>query len=389
MTRGLNHGGAERTTSNISIDLEDLYDVHVVIFDGEDVEYPYGGKLHCLDLPPASTKAGKAIRPFQRARKWAKLKDELGIDCTISLLDGPNLVNIISGGCDRKIVSIRNNITMSQISSLEERLLRWYCDRADCVVSLSKEVEIDLENNHGVSHDKLLTIYNSCDGDRLRTLAAGNLDVITEYPFPYVVTMGRLSEQKGQWHLIRAFSLLASAHPELHLVILGEGDLRGKLEGLITKLGLYDRVHMPGFLKDPHDVISGAVCFCLPSLYEGLGSVVLEAIACGKAVVSTDCPSGPREILDEQVGAGIATRVERVKYGLLTPAFPRDDVDFTRIEPDDAERDLAAALELVISDEVLRHKLELGSLERADNFKPEVIKQDWINLIDSLCEEAK
>jgi glycosyltransferase involved in cell wall biosynthesis len=109
---------------------------------------------------------------------------------------------------------------------------------------------------------------------------------------------GRLARQKDFRTLIRAF---ARVHAERHyrLVILGEGNDRAPLEALAVKLGLKDDIDLPGFVTNPFAYMSKAALFVLSSAWEGFGNVLAEAMALGVPVVSTDCPSGPREILQD------------------------------------------------------------------------------------------
>ena len=92
----LNGGGAERTASNLSIFLSEYCDVHLIVFDGRDLAYPYAGVLHDLQLPAINGMKNKVINLFKRVRMVKKLKDEYQIDHSISLMDGANLVNVLS-----------------------------------------------------------------------------------------------------------------------------------------------------------------------------------------------------------------------------------------------------------------------------------------------------
>jgi glycosyltransferase involved in cell wall biosynthesis len=111
-----------------------------------------------------------------------------------------------------------------------------------------------------------------------------------------ILAAGRLAPQKDYPTLIRAFAAL-SAGRDLRLIILGEGPERTALESLIQQLGLADRVSLPGFRDNPFAYMSRARLFVLSSAWEGLPGVLIQAMACGTPVVSTDCPSGPREVL--------------------------------------------------------------------------------------------
>ncbi len=120
-----------------------------------------------------------------------------------------------------------------------------------------------------------------------------------------ILNVGRLNSQKNQKLLLEAFARLAATH-DARLIILGEGPLRGELEQRARELGIADRVSMPGFYLDPSPFYRSANLFVLSSDYEGYPLVLIEAMHCGLSVVSTDCPTGPSEILRGQ-GVGILT----------------------------------------------------------------------------------
>ena len=114
---------------------------------------------------------------------------------------------------------------------------------------------------------------------------------------PVVLTAGRLAAEKDQPTLLRAFAAVRKARPA-RLMVLGDGPDRGRLETLARELGIRDDVDFRGFQPNPFACMARARLFVLSSIYEGLPAALIEAMACGTPVVSTDCPSGPREILE-------------------------------------------------------------------------------------------
>jgi glycosyltransferase involved in cell wall biosynthesis len=158
---------------------------------------------------------------------------------------------------------------------------------------------------------------------------------------PYIVSVARLDEvQKDHRTLLRAYARLVRERTVAEdLVIVGDGANRGELEALAKALGIAARVHFQGYRNNPHPLIAGARMHVLSSRYEGLPMVLLEALALGKAVVASDCPTGPREMLDEG------------RYGLLVPVGD--------------EAALADAIWRVLSDDALRDGLKQRSHERA------------------------
>lgn len=114
---------------------------------------------------------------------------------------------------------------------------------------------------------------------------------------PVILGVGRLTPQKDFSTLIHAFAQVRTVR-DCRLVILGEGELRAELEQLVASLGVQDSVQLPGFADNPFAWMSRVRLFVLSSRWEGLPNVLIQAMACGAAVVSTDCPSGPDEILE-------------------------------------------------------------------------------------------
>lgn len=126
-----------------------------------------------------------------------------------------------------------------------------------------------------------------------------------------ILGVGRLTPAKDYPNLIRAFGLVKQQR-DARLMILGEGELRPELEALVDELGLNDSVALPGFVDNPYAYMAHASVFALSSFWEGLPTVLIEAVGIGTPVVSTDCKSGPREILDGG------------KYGILVPVQDSD-----------------------------------------------------------------
>jgi len=183
----------------------------------------------------------------------------------------------------------------------------WY-PRADGIVAVSSGLCDELHRLASVPRDRIHVLYNPVDLKRIATLSEENLDdpwFQAGQP-PVIVSAGRLHPQKDFPTLLQAMKLLGS-DPKIRLVILGEGQERTALEGLIRQLGLKERARLVGFRTNPYAYMSRASAFVLSSAWEGLSNVLIEALACGCRIVSTDCPYGPSEILKSG------------EYGLLVP----------------------------------------------------------------------
>jgi len=208
-------------------------------------------------------------------------------------------------------------VVLKQLATRKERLdyeiIRYLYPLADAIVVPSRGVRHDVLQIAPHLHSQVKVIYNPVIDTQLplKSLEPVDHPWFAGARLPIVLAVGRLIKDKGFDVLIRAFARVREA-TEAYLVILGEGEERPILEHLIDQLGLREWVWMPGFEPNPFKYMRRASVFVLSSRREGLPNALIEAMACGCPVVSTNCPSGPEEILDGG------------KYGELVPV---DDVD--------------------------------------------------------------
>jgi GalNAc-alpha-(1->4)-GalNAc-alpha-(1->3)-diNAcBac-PP-undecaprenol alpha-1,4-N-acetyl-D-galactosaminyltransferase len=174
-----------------------------------------------------------------------------------------------------------------------------------------------------------------------------------------IAAMGRLNPQKGFDLLLKAFARCAEKHTDWSLMILGEGDERPRLEAMASDLGIKDRMTMPGLAQDPFRILRGSDLFVLSSRYEGFPLALVEAMACGLAVISTDCDTGPREIIRDGMN------------GVLVPS---DDVDA-----------LVLAMDRLMTNQAERQRLGANALEITERFSLEKIMNIWDNLLSLTC----
>lgn len=200
---------------------------------------------------------------------------------------------------------VREANTVSEIIKTNNlsRMWRWLYRRcyrkADLIICQSKYMQEDLANNFSIPKEKLVQIYNPVDVDDIRKKSMlGENPFAKQEKFINIVTVGRLSYQKGIDRLIQSIPDLLKVKSNAKLWILGEGSLEDELKSLRDQLDLKDTVFFVGFQENPYVWLKHADLFVLPSNYEGLPNVLLEAIACGCSVLTTDHPGGTREIME-------------------------------------------------------------------------------------------
>ena len=230
----------------------------------------------------------------------------------VALLTSLNHVNVVGAWArwiarvdTRLIVNEQNTLTLEGPNSsrrrhrMMPRLAGWFYPWADKIIAVSQGTADDLVDGIGIDRRRVGVIHNPVVTPELRAMAAEPL----EHPWfdeagdPVVVAVGRFTRQKDFGNLIRAIELVRRDLPA-RLLILGDGVERAGLERLVGELGLRDAVSLPGWVTNPYPYMVRADAFVLSSRWEGLPSVLIEALYCGVPVVATECPSGPMEILD-------------------------------------------------------------------------------------------
>ncbi|MBE9540014.1 MAG: glycosyltransferase [Proteobacteria bacterium] len=293
-------------------------------------------------------------------------------DVILSALPYANLVAIwakqMSGSDVPVIVSERIALSTYCNAPSNSRKWRWRYlpelvrrtyPRADTVVAVSTHVAEDLTTAVGLNHPSVIALYNPVVDDALRASAQQTLEHtwFASDAVPVILGVGRLTEQKDFSTLMRAFAGVR-AKRAARLVILGEGNLREDLEDLARKLGIQADVEMPGFVANPLQYMARASVMVLSSEYEGLPGVLIQALACGCPVVSTDCPGGSAEILVDG------------KYGALVDVGDADAMAQAVL----AELDNPTASELL--------------LQRAEDFSVERAANNYLAVLDAAVARA-
>lgn len=315
LLHALHGGGAERVMVNVANAIAERG--HAVDFLLGNAEGPYlsdvAGEVNVIDFGKRHTS-----RAFPQFVRYLRTERPVALLSTIAHV---NILAIraakIAGTGVRVVVretnthSLRLGSETGMKAGLIRRLIGLSYPHADAVIAPSQGVLEDLATQFGVARGKMHQIYSPTVSEGLARQAEKPLPDTwfqADQP-PVILSVGRLSVQKDYGTLLRAFAEVRARVP-VRLMILGEGEERPALENLIGELDIGEDVRMPGFVENPFQYMSRARVFALSSRWEGLPNVLIEALACGSPIVSTDCPSGPREILDGG------------KYGRLVP--PRD-----------------------------------------------------------------
>jgi glycosyltransferase involved in cell wall biosynthesis len=405
ITPSLAKGGIEKVVVVSAAELEKYYDVTVIVMDTFRTDYPYEGRIIDLGLSWEDRRIIPRLMNFAKAvSRLRKIKKEEQFDLVIGHGELASFPNILSGGKRNLVVVHENRFAAKKDlqGMVVNKLLRLLFTAKNVlrIVTVSEGIRQSFLERFGIAEEKIVTIHNPYDIDTLKSLSAEHLEPRYETLFthPVLVAAGRLIPAKGQWYLLRVFAALKQKDPHMKLVILGEAasrsDLGEKLIVLSRALGLktysvweeerfdasYD-VYFLGFHQNPFKYMAASRLFVMTSVWEGFGNTIVEAMACGTPVISSDCPSGPGEIIAprlKQKGLTADNPVE--EYGILMPPFENRFVEAD--EPlNETEKLWVEQLYSLLHDEERLEHLSRKGLQRAEAFRTKTIMQEWQRVI--------
>ncbi len=353
----LDLGGIGRLTLHLAKGFVDKgYRVDLVLVKKQGAyldQIPQGVNL--IDL-----EASRVVNSLGRLGRYLAVKKP---DILISAKERINIIallaKILYKPKTRFIISIHINHSEQikyQGASLYYRLLLMIAGlvykRADRVVAVSRGVAADAAKLFKIPLEQIRVIYNPLVTPELAEKMREQADHpwFSDSELVLILGIGRLVQQKDFSTLISSFARVRQEIPQARLIILGEGSKRAALERKAAEMGLEEVIDMPGFVENPYSYLDRANLFVLSSAWEGFGNVLVEAMAAGTPVVSTDCPSGPEEIL------------EGGRYGYLVPTG----------EPDQMADAIVATLKKPLPGEELQ--------QRAMSFSVEKILADYESL---------
>lgn len=335
----LGKGGAERSISLLSYYLEQRgYEITLCILSGTDREkfYKTCKRVLFVDPPAHSGIIGK-IKAWQyRIQKIKAIKKEYNIDVSISFLEGPDYVNVLTRGREKIVLSIRGSKIHDKVISgvmgtiRKKLLIPFLYKRADEVICVTQALADELNHYFNINKEKLTVIYNFYEKEDIVKKSKEPLTKEEEqiYNKPVIITSGRLHIAKEQDKLIRLLKRL-QATTAARLMILGDGELKEEFIQLTQSLGMkacdwngtYEDadVYLMGFQNNAFKYYHHSSLFALSSSWEGFPNVLAEALICEIPVVSTDCPTGPREILNVNGLNEPTEETHRLTVGTLLP----------------------------------------------------------------------
>lgn len=350
----INGGGAERVMVNLSTQFaEHGYRVIFTTSYKAEGEYELSPKVKRLSLEDNLIKQSKLMRNITRIIKLRKVIKKEKPDVLITFMPEPNFRGIIAtkGFKTKNVISIRNVPEKEYNGNISKFLARYLLPIADGCVFQTKDAKEWFPKK---LQDKSRIIPNSVNPIFY--------DIQRKPDKNLIITCGRLTEQKNQLLLIRAFVNTQKVLKNAKLYIYGEGNLKNKLNELIHENRLEGKVILKGQTSNVAEALSKADLFVLSSDYEGMPNVLMEAMAIGIPCISTDCPcGGPRDLIKNDID------------GLLVPVGN--------------EEKMSEAIIKLLSNNKLKEDIGNKAKEKALIFRPEIIFAEWKDYIDSVIEK--
>ena len=370
-------GGAERFASLIATRLSKIYNVKVLTFFDSTNLYSFKGEYISLKenigLRNNIYKSFK-INEFFRLFKIYKHISLNSPDIILSFIDFANFPVIITKFLFRikipLIIAIRCNPKIVYKNSNQHAnflIKRLYnSNLVDRIVLVSKELQDIMEEDYQIRKDKMITLYNGIEIEKIREkkdkIIHDYKEIFNNTKIIKFITVGRLHDDKGHDYLIEAFCKVRKEIKSSKLIIIGDGPLKHELETTIKRKGIENEIILLGLKKNPFKYLAKSDIFILSSKNEGFPNVLIEALACGLPIISTNCKTGPNEIL------------EGGTYGLLVNVMDSEN--------------MAEKMIYLAKNKELMKKYSQKSLIRADFFNFERIFKDWVKLINRILSKS-
>lgn len=360
------YGAFATVAKNIARGLEDAgIDVDVLFLSGDDDEAGFPANVRLIRIGTQSRTCWPSVARHLRRRRpralislgWV-LNPAAIVAVGLARTGTPLILNEASSLSYKTRVEHRGQLNLRVLGPLA----RFLYPRAAVVTAVSEAVLADLEHEIGIDPARvpLIVVPNAVDGAdvRLRSLVP-DARLVTAEGNPLFVNVARHVRQKNLPLLLRAFGQYRAEGGLGRLVLVGHGPDSGRLQQMVHELALDADVVLRGGLANPFPQLAAATAFVSSSEEEGFGLAIVEAMALGVPVISTACPGGPREILQEG------------RVGLLVPSGD--------------SQAMCDAMHRIASDASLRSELGLVGPHRAQDFAPAVVGRAWIDVIENAC----
>ena len=340
----LDLGGGQRVAINLAEALAKEHQVNIIIFRDDDIHYQPSAHLVHLHCPEKQSIPAKIYNVFKRAAKLRQHFKQQQYDHIFSFMETANFPTAMASR--EAVLSVHCN-PRKLLSFFEKQLVRLTYHRAKKVIAVSDDVADILREDYGLK--RVARIYNPVD---LHAIAK-QAETPFQHPRPYIVALGRLNEVKRFDLLIEAYAH-SNAQQQCDLILIGDGEMHQSLALQINTLNLTGKVHLAGVQMNPYPYLAGAEFLVLSSRTEAFPMVLVEALATKCPVIATDCPTGPREIINQG------------ENGLL-------------VENESAVA-ITAAIDQLYADKVLQKSMRANALASIQHLSSDEIIKEWLKI---------
>ncbi len=297
----LGQGGAEKVFTTLVENLNNDFEISVVVFFNSGYYEERIRQLKNVNLFVINTKIPNTLA---YALSFRKLIKQIRPDKIISFLWYPNIISYLAN-INLNIPHIPTEHSIHRIyltNSIKGQIWRFLLKKtyknANKIIPVSKQMKLIICEDFSIHKEKVMSIYNGIDFKKIKLLAK---ESITDFQFipscKYIIAVGRLCEPKNYHLLLKSFSHITKEDPNIHLIILGDGELKIQLTKQALNLGITETTHFLGFKSNPFKYLAKSDVYVLSSKWESFSLSLIEAMFANGHVVSTNCPTGPPEII--------------------------------------------------------------------------------------------
>lgn len=382
---GMKFGGMERVSFIMrDILIKHSYDVYLITLYDKNPDYHPDFEYYSLKGDVNNSKLGKVFSSFKRVINMKKIKKKFNPDLVITFGINCAFVNIFSKGKEKLYIGIRSYDWLYKYT-YSYNIDKYIYQKADKVISVSKLIKSEAEKKFNISSNKSYYLYNPYDLKLINNKAneeIKDLDLNKLKNKKVIISVGRLENQKGFYHLIKAINNInTKIKDQIVLLIIGNGTKKEMLEKMIIQNNLSETIYLLGGKSNPYKYMKMADLYIMPSITEGFPNALVEAMCLGLPVLSSDCKSGPREILTD---LSFKEKIESIyfgKYGVLIEEMS-DSKDYNINNIEKCDIILSKAIEKIIFDEKTLKKYSKLSKKRASLYTYDLFEKNLINILN-------
>lgn len=365
LIESLRDGGSERSISNVATEIAKKHNIILVVANNKEKDYDFNGTI--IEIKEFLSK--NPIKRIIGIKKLKRIKKENKIDISISYLTAYNLYNVLSKYKEKTYISIRNHLSTKKEGTIAKIGTIYSNKKANKIICCSKSIETDQINNFNAKKAKTTVIENYTNIINKSHTKKDNV----------IITIGRLTNHKGQKHIIKAMSIVIKKIPDAKLIILGRGKEKEYLETLVKRLNLENNIELIGYTNDIDKYLTKSKIFVLASDYEGCSNALLESLAYSLPIIATNSPGGNSEILTDEECKKDNNKAIHSKYGILIPTFTNkhNTKEITKIE-----KILAKEIINLLTNKKDYNYYKTKSKERAKYYNKNKIIKKWLTIIE-------